>query len=199
MNKFDNMIQVLTYFSNQCDMFKPMLDGVNEFNNKNRLLNEKIKQTNILYDRMQLNATYLADNANFGVAMIQSPNGEIIASNINIDPKNISIEDRYNLIKKVIIVGKDNYDKDKMEQLLDFYSMLNILTFERYSELLDIIDEQHKEIIIKDTPTTLPEIDNEEKIKEDEKDTTTNVVENKDVINTDSTAKAEDTVDIKNK
>lgn len=149
-NNFDNMVQVLTYFANQCDMFKPMLEGVYELDKKNKMLDDKIKETNILYDRMQLNATYLADNANFGVAMVKSPDGESVIST-NIDSKNILIEDRYNLIKAVINVGKDNYDKDKMEQLLDFYSMVNILDFDRYTELLGIIDEQHKEI-----PTVLP-------------------------------------------
>lgn len=154
MNNFNNMIQVLTYFASQCDMFDPMLEGVKDLNEKNQILDDKIRQTNILYDRMQLNATYLADNANFGVAMVKSPNGEVVVNNI--DPKNILFDDRYNLIKAVINIGKDNYDREKMEQLLDFYSMVNILSFERYSELLDIIDEQHKEEVLEDTPTVLP-------------------------------------------
>ena len=150
MSNFNNMIQVLTYFADQCDMFDPMLQGVKDLNEKNQLLDEKIKQTNILYDRMQLNATYLADNANFGVAMVKSPTGELPVA-VNIDPKNILIEDRYNLIKAVINVGKDNYDREKMEQLLDFYSMVSILDFDRYAELIEIIEEQHKDI-----PTVLP-------------------------------------------
>lgn len=155
MNNFNNMIQVLTYFADQCDMFDPMLQGVKDLNEKNQLLDEKIKQTNILYDRMQLNATYLADNANFGVEMVKSPTGELPVA-INIDPKNILIEDRYNLIKAVINIGKDNYDKEKMEQLLDFYNMVNILSLERYEELLNIIDEQHKEPDISGLPVVLP-------------------------------------------
>lgn len=154
MSNFNNMIQVLSYFADQCDMFDPMLQGVKDLNEKNQMLDDKIRQTNILYDRMQLNATYLADNANFGVEMVKSPTGELPAT-INIDPKNILIEDRYNLIKAVINIGKDNYDKEKMEQLLDFYNMVNILSLERYEELLNIIDEQHKEVVL-DFPTVLP-------------------------------------------
>lgn len=156
MSNFNNMIQVLSYFADQCDMFDPMLQGVKDLNEKNQMLDDKIRQTNILYDRMQLNATYLADNANFGVEMVKSPTGELPAI-INIDPKNILIEDRYNLIKAVINVGKDNYDKERMEQLLDFYSMVNILDFDRYAELVEIIEEQHKEDIPVVLPLDLPE------------------------------------------
>lgn len=160
MSNFNNMIQVLSYFADQCDMFDPMLQGVKDLNEKNQMLDDKIRQTNILYDRLQLNATYLADNANFGVEMVKSPTGELPAT-INIDPKNILIEDRYNLIKAVINVGKDNYDKERMEQLLDFYSMVNILDFDRYSELIEIIEEQHKE----DIPVVLPSVLPEQKVE----------------------------------
>lgn len=147
MSNFNNMIQVLTYFADQCDMFAPMLQGVKDLNEKNQILDEKIRQTNILYDRMQLNATYLADNANFGVEILKTPEAEAAATALkNIEPKeNISFNDRYNLIKAVISVGKDNYDREKMEQLLDFYSMLNIINSLQYEKLLNIIDEQHEE------------------------------------------------------
>ena len=160
MSNFNNMIQVLSYFADQCDMFDPMLQGVKDLNEKNQMLDDKIRQTNILYDRMQLNATYLADNANFGVEMVKSPTGELPAT-MNIDPKNILVEDRYNLIKAVINVGKDNYDKERMEQLLDFYSMVNILDFDRYTELVEIIEEQHKE----DIPVVLPSVLPEQKVE----------------------------------
>ena len=171
MSNFNNMIQVLSYFADQCDMFDPMLQGVKDLNEKNQMLDDKIRQTNILYDRMQLNATYLADNANFGVEMVKSPTGELPVS-INIDPKNILIEDRYNLIKAVIKVGKDNYDKERMEQLLDFYSMVNILDFDRYAELVEIIEEQHKEDIPVVLPLDLPEEKLEPTDKEKKKEAT---------------------------
>ena len=171
MSNFNNMIQVLSYFADQCDMFDPMLQGVKDLNEKNQMLDDKIRQTNILYDRMQLNATYLADNANFGVEMVKSPTGELPAT-INIDPKNILIEDRYNLIKAVINVGKDNYDKERMEQLLDFYSMVNILDFDRYAELVEIIEEQHKEDIPVVLPLDLPEEKLEPTDKEKKKEAT---------------------------
>ena len=171
MSNFNNMIQVLSYFADQCDMFDPMLQGVKDLNEKNQMLDDKIRQTNILYDRMQLNATYLADNANFGVEMVKSPTGELPVI-INIDPKNILIEDRYNLIKAVINVGKDNYDKERMEQLLDFYSMVNILDFDRYAELVEIIEEQHKEDIPVVLPLDLPEEKLEPTDKEKKKEAT---------------------------
>lgn len=171
MSNFNNMIQVLSYFADQCDMFDPMLQGIKDLNEKNQMLDDKIRQTNILYDRMQLNATYLADNANFGVEMVKSSTGEL-PTIINIDPKNILIEDRYNLIKAVINVGKDNYDKERMEQLLDFYSMVNILDFDRYAELIEIIEEQHKEDIPVVLPLDLPEEKLEPTDKEKKKEAT---------------------------
>ena len=37
--QFNNMIQVLTYFANQCDMFRPMLEGVESLQQENQYLN----------------------------------------------------------------------------------------------------------------------------------------------------------------
>ena len=171
MSNFNNMIQVLTYFADQCDMFAPMLQGVKDLNEKNQILDEKIRQTNILYDRMQLNATYLADNANFGVEILKTPEAEAAATALkNIEPKeNISFNDRYNLIKAVISVGKDNYDREKMEQLLDFYSMLNIINSLQYEKLLNIIDEQHEEPGIIEMPDISTYPIKENKVIDEEK------------------------------
>lgn len=169
MKNFNNMVEVLGYFAEQCNMFQPLLDGILDFEARNQILCEKIKQTNILYDRMQLNSTYLSDNANFSVEMIKKE-GKLDRIK-TIDPiLNIAEKDRYNLIKAVISVGKDNYDRDNMEQLIDFYSMLNILTMDEYEELLAIIDEQHKPIAVPYTKEETLE-DKEEKKEVSEEDT----------------------------
>lgn len=43
-NYFDNMIQVLTYFADSCDMFQPILDGVNDLWEENQNLKAEIEK-----------------------------------------------------------------------------------------------------------------------------------------------------------
>ena len=126
--QFNNMIQVLTYFANQCDMFRPMLEGVESLQQENQYLKQELDKSIIVQNRMQLNTTFSADYANFGVAVTsQYSNNEKAAKNEQ--------DDLYNLFKSVISVGRDNYDREDMEYKLDFYSMIEKLDFDRYIEL----------------------------------------------------------------
>lgn len=138
--QFDNMIQVLTYFANQCDLFKPMLDGVESLQQENVYLRDELEKSLIVQNRMQLNTTFAADYANFGVitASVSEANEESVYAKNEKD-------DLYNLFKSVICVGKDNYDKADMEYKLDFYSMIDKIDFDKYVELWDLIDSQHAE------------------------------------------------------
>lgn len=146
--QFNNMIQVLTYFANQCDMFRPMLEGVESLQQENQYLKQELDKSIIVQNRMQLNTTFSADYANFGVAVAsQYSNNEKATKNEQ--------DDLYNLFKSVISVGKDNYDRADMEYKLDFYSMIEKLDFDRYIELWDLIDSQHAE-------TEEPSIDEEQ-------------------------------------
>ena len=137
--QFNNMIQVLTYFANQCDMFRPMLEGVESLQQENQYLKQELDKSIIVQNRMQLNTTFSADYANFGVAVAsQYSNNEKAAKNEQ--------DDLYNLFKSVISVGRDNYDREDMEYKLDFYSMIEKLDFDRYIELWDLIESQYAEI-----------------------------------------------------
>lgn len=138
--QFDNMIQVLTYFANQCDMFRPMLEGVESLQQENMHLRNELEKSLIVQNRMQLNATFAADYANFGITVAA-------LSETEKEPTYIESEkdDLYNLFKSVICVGKHNYDKTDMQYRLDFYSMIDKIDFDKYVELLDLIDSQHME------------------------------------------------------
>lgn len=159
--QFDNMIQVLTYFANQCDMFRPMLEGVESLQQENIYLRDELEKSLIIQNRMQLNTTFAADYANFGV---------ITASLSEAGEESIYVEsakdDLYNLFKSVICVGKDNYDRADMEYKLDFYSMIDKIDFDRYTELWDLIDSQHAEDIVDDEMNV--ETEEEEEVVEEE-------------------------------
>lgn len=135
--QFDNMIQVLTYFANQCNMFTPMLEGVKALKEENTNLQKQIEEKTITQNRLQLNSTFSADYANFGVAV------NAVAYAVNSQEN----KDLYNLIKAVIEVGKDNYNRDTVEYMLDFYSMVDKLSFEDYEELWTLMDSQTAEML----------------------------------------------------
>ena len=169
--QFNNMIQVLTYFANQCDMFRPMLEGVESLQQENQYLKQELDKSIIVQNRMQLNTTFSADYANFGVAVTsQYSNNEKAAKNEQ--------DDLYNLFKSVISVGRDNYDREDMEYKLDFYSMIEKLDFDRYIELWDLIESQYTEIeepsVDEEQDTSLPgdSVSENEATTEEEKEET---------------------------
>lgn len=149
---FDNMIKVLSYFAEQCELFKPMLDGVTTLKSENDYLNAKLKYTTTINNRLQLGSTFSADYANFGITTVKTTGGDTESEK---DPKISHTNDLYNLIKAVIKVGKDNYVRTDMEYKLDFYNMLERISLEQYMELLSIIKEQHSVI----TPEPIKPID----------------------------------------
>lgn len=157
--QFDNMIQVLTYFANQCDLFRPMLEGVESLQQENIFLRNELEKSLIVQNRMQLNATFSADYANFGVTVASLSEDEEPSYSKN------EKDDLYNLFKSVICVGKDNYDKADMEYKLDFYSMIDKIDFDKYIELWDLIDIQHAE----DTTEIEEELHEEETAKKNTK------------------------------
>lgn len=142
--QFDNMIQVLTYFANQCDLFKPMLEGVESLQQENAYLKDELEKSLIVQNRMQLNTTFSADYANFGVVVASESVVEDTSEEKSAAEKSVE-DDLYNLFKSVISIGKDNYDRKDMQYKLDFYSMVDRLDFDRYIELWDLIDSQHAE------------------------------------------------------
>lgn len=156
--QFNNMIQVLAYFADQCDMFQPMLEGVTALRDENDKLKTKLELSNILQNRMQLQSTYSADYANFGVETVrvaQASEKEKVKSNFEFK-QNISTNDLILLFRQVINVGKENYDRTTMEEMLDFYSMTEVLDFDVYIELWDLIDLQHQEPVVPEPEPEIP-------------------------------------------
>lgn len=147
-NLYDNMIKVLAYFADQCDMFTPMLDGVKELKEENANLRKEVEVTRVLQNRMQLNATFNADYANFGIQTVKQASEDadkVLEYNILQRNTKNTENDLYILIKSVISVGRDNYIREDMEYILDFYNMTGLLDIEKYMELFMLIDDQYTE------------------------------------------------------
>lgn len=174
--QFDNMIQVLTYFANQCDLFKPMLEGVESLQQENAYLKNELEKSLIVQNRMQLNTTFSADYANFGVVVASESVVEDTSEEKSAAEKSVE-DDLYNLFKSVISIGKDNYDRKDMQYKLDFYSMVDRLDFDRYIELWDLIDSQHAEedieTEVKKDPITDESLGGEEELVQPETEKST--------------------------
>lgn len=147
--KFENMVQVLTYLSEQCELFTPMLEGVNSLQTENLNLKKQVEEATITGNRIQLNSTFAADYANFGVATVKK-----LETDAENGAKALSKIDLYNLIKAVIDIGKENYVRSDMEYKLDFYSMTDRIDFDQYIELWDLIASQHNSPEEEVPPTT---------------------------------------------
>lgn len=182
--QFNNMIQVLTYFADQCDMYKPMLDGVQHLKDQNELLKDQLKQSVIMQNRLQLESSFSADYANFGIATVNAASVDNVDVTREQTYKSISKEDDlYSLIKSVIAIGKDNYNKKDMEYKLDFYSMIEKIDFDKYMELIELIESQHEDETVKeDVEESIP---SKEETSKDE--------ENKEEVSTDKENESEET------
>ena len=85
-------------------------------------------------NRMMLSSRYNADRADFRI------------DNTLGVPKTVSVEldyDLFELMKKVVIVGKDNYDRSKIEEQMDFYVTEGFIDWDMWDELFAIIELQH--------------------------------------------------------
>lgn len=182
--QFNNMIQVLTYFADQCDMYKPMLDGVQHLKDQNEVLKDQLKQSVIIQNRLQLESSFSADYANFGIATVNAASVDNVDVAREQTYKSISKEDDlYSLIKSVIAIGKDNYNKKDMEYKLDFYSMIEKIDFDKYMELIELIESQHEDETVKeDVEESIP---SKEETSKDE--------ENKEEVSTDKENESEET------
>lgn len=182
--QFNNMIQVLTYFADQCDMYKPMLDGVQHLKDQNEILKDQLKQSVIIQNRLQLESSFSADYANFGIATVNAASVDNVDVASEQTYKSVSKEDDlYSLIKSVIAIGKDNYNKKDMEYKLDFYSMIEKIDFDKYMELIELIESQHEDETVKeDVEESIP---SKEETSKDE--------ENKEEVSTDKENESEET------
>lgn len=95
------------------------------------LLESNITNYMITQNRIQLASTYSADSVTFKV--VYALCSEEVEYN----------EDLYNLILNNILVGKDNYDYDKMFNIILDYTSWNQISWEQFDILVGVMDIQH--------------------------------------------------------
>ena len=103
------------------------------------LLEEKVYQYMIVQNRIQLTSMYNSDSVAFKVNYTTYSEDDIEYN-----------EDLYNLILENILVGKDNYNIDKMSNLILDYASWSQITWEQYDILLSLMKMQHEPIIEED-------------------------------------------------
>lgn len=95
------------------------------------LLESNITNYMITQNRIQLASTYSADSVTFKVDYALC--SEEVEYN----------EDLYNLILNNILVGKDNYDYDKMFNIILDYTSWNQISWKQFDILVGVMDIQH--------------------------------------------------------
>ena len=105
---------------------------VKAYGERVNLLEEKVYQYMVTQNRMQLASTYSADSVTFKVDYFS-----LCGDEENYD------EDLYNLILNNILVGKDNYDYDKMFTIILDYASWNQISWEQFDILVGLMDMQH--------------------------------------------------------
>lgn len=104
------------------------------------LLESNITNYMITQNRLMLASRYNADTVSFKVDVAT------LRNSFEYD------NDLYELILNNILVGKDNYNREYIENLIIFYWMDFIISDEMYSTLFEIIEEQHNPKIEEETP-----------------------------------------------
>ena len=105
---------------------------VKAYGERVNLLEEKVYQYMVTQNRMQLASTYSADSVTFKVDYFS-----LCGDEENYD------EDLYNLILNNILVGKDNYNYDKMFTIILDYASWNQISWEQFDILVGLMDIQH--------------------------------------------------------
>ena len=105
---------------------------VKAYGERINLLEEKVYKYMVTQNRMQLASTYSADSVTFKVDYFS-----LCGNEENYD------EDLYNLILNNILVGKDNYDYDKMFTMILDYASWNQISWEQFDILVGLMDIQH--------------------------------------------------------
>ena len=116
---------------------------VNLLQKKVSILENNMADYIITQNRLLLTSRYNSDTLGF-----------------NVNAATLSVEDSlpqydndlYNLILANIIVGKDNYNRNYMESLINFYWMTFIISDEMYFTLSNIIEEQHNTEELEEPP-----------------------------------------------
>ena len=104
------------------------------------LLESNMTKYMITQNRLMLASRYNADTVSFKV--------DVASFSDTFEYDN----DLYELILNNILVGKDNYNREYIENLIRFYWMDFVISDEMYSTLFEIIEEQHNPKIEEETP-----------------------------------------------
>lgn len=107
------------------------------------LLESNMTKYMITQNRLMLASRYNADTVSFKV--------DVASFSDTFEYDN----DLYELILNNILVGKDNYNREYIENLIRFYWMDFIISDEMYSTLFEIIKEQHNPKIEEEEETPL--------------------------------------------
>ena len=104
------------------------------------LLESNVTSYMITQNRLMLASRYNADTVSFKVDVAT------LRNSFEYD------NDLYELILNNILVGKDNYNREYIENLIIFYWMDFVISDEMYLTLFEIIEEQHNPKVIDEAP-----------------------------------------------
>lgn len=107
---------------------------VNLLQKKVSLLESNINGYMVTQNRLQLNSTYSADQSNFRIN-VSVVNGREFEVELDYD--------LLKLIKANVLVGRDNYDRIKIEEILDFYVGIGKIDYCMWDEIWLIMELQH--------------------------------------------------------
>ncbi|MGL5381034.1 hypothetical protein, partial [Clostridium sp.] len=102
------------------------------------ILESNISKYMTTQNRMMLGNRYSADTSEFRLENTMPM----------MEEKNVDIDyDLYTLLLSNISIGKDNYNRNKMEEMLDFYVGQGTINWDMWDELFLLIELQHNPII----------------------------------------------------
>lgn len=96
-------------------------------------------------NRLILNSTYTSDKTTFKVETNSVIPTENTMLNVQLDTKSKEAldYDLFRLMKNVILVGKENYIKSEMEEMMDFYQLIGKIDWDMWDQLHELILMQH--------------------------------------------------------
>ena len=101
------------------------------------ILESDVTSYMITQNRLMLASRYNADNVTFKVDYPSM-----------MSEREVEIDyDLFKLIQDNIIVGPENYDVDKMLEIMDLYAMIGFITWEMWDYLYEVIDSQINPVI----------------------------------------------------